>query len=131
MHHEQDMRKMGGLRKYMPVTYWTALIGGLALCGIPPFAGFFSKDTILEAVRESHTPGAGIGYAAVLSGVLITALYTFRMIFMTFHGKERFDLGGGHTAGAMAAGPAGVTATMTTLRTMTGMPVRRASLPGW
>ncbi len=95
MHHEQDMRKMGGLRKYMPITYWTAVIGGLALCGIPPFAGFFSKDTILEAVRESHTPGAGIAYAAVLSGVLITALYTFRMIFMTFHGKERFDPSGG------------------------------------
>jgi len=94
MHHEQDMRKMGGLRKYMPVTYWTAVIGALALCGIPPFAGFFSKDTILEAVRESHTPGAGIAYVAVLSGVLITALYTFRMIFMTFHGKERFDVSG-------------------------------------
>jgi NADH-quinone oxidoreductase subunit L len=100
MHHEQDMRKMGGLRKYMPVTYWTALIGGLALCGIPPFAGFFSKDTILEAVRESHTPGAGIAYASVLGGVLVTALYTFRMIFMTFHGKERFDLAGaGHAQG--------------------------------
>jgi NADH-quinone oxidoreductase subunit L len=95
MHHEQDMRKMGGLRKYMPVTYWTAVIGALALCGIPPFAGFFSKDTIIEAVRESHTPGAAIAYASVLGGVLITALYTFRMIFMTFHGKERFDLGGG------------------------------------
>ena len=71
------------------------MIGALALCGIPPFAGFFSKDTIIEAVRESHTPGAGIAYASVLGGVLITALYTFRMIFMTFHGKERFDLGGG------------------------------------
>jgi NADH-quinone oxidoreductase subunit L len=94
MHHEQDMRKMGGLRKYMPVTYWTAVIGALALCGIPPFAGFFSKDTILEAVHHSHTPGAGIAYAAVLGGVLITALYTFRMIFMTFHGKERFDTAG-------------------------------------
>jgi NADH-quinone oxidoreductase subunit L len=108
MHHEQDMRKMGGLRKYMPVTYWTALIGALALCGIPPFAGFFSKDTILEAVRESHTPGAGIAYAAVLSGVLITALYTFRMIFMTFHGKERFDHSGGEH-GQNHVGQAGAT----------------------
>ena len=91
MHHEQDMRKMGGLRKYMPITYWTALIGALALCGIPPFAGFFSKDMILEAVHESHTPGAGIAYLSVLSGVFITAMYTFRMLFMTFHGKERFE----------------------------------------
>jgi len=95
LHHEQDMRKMGGLRKYMPVTYWTALIGALALCGIPPLAGFFSKDAILEAVRESHTPGAGIAYAAVLVGVFITALYTFRMLFMTFHGRERFGRGEG------------------------------------
>jgi NADH-quinone oxidoreductase subunit L len=94
LHHEQDMRNMGGLRKYMPITYWTALIGALALCGIPPLAGFFSKDAILEAVRESHTPGAGIAYGAVLVGVFITALYTFRMLFMTFHGKERFGTGG-------------------------------------
>jgi NADH-quinone oxidoreductase subunit L len=70
------------------------VIGALALCGIPPFAGFFSKDTILEAVHHSHTPGAGVAYVAVLGGVLITALYTFRMIFMTFHGKERFDTAG-------------------------------------
>ncbi len=107
MHHEQDMRKMGGLRKYMPITYWTALIGALALCGIPPFSGFYSKDTILEAVRESHTPGAGIAYVAVLSGVLVTALYTFRMIFMTFHGKERFDPAGsghGHDDGHQSGG---------------------------
>ena len=90
MHHEQDMRKMGGLRKYMPITYWTALIGSLALCGIPPFAGFFSKDLLIEAVHESHTPGAGIAYLAVLGGVFVTAMYTFRMMFMTFHGKERF-----------------------------------------
>jgi NADH-quinone oxidoreductase subunit L len=98
LHHEQDMRKMGGLKKYMPLTYWTALIGALALCGIPPFAGYFSKDAILEAVRESHTPGAGIAYAAVLSGVFVTALYTFRMMFMTFHGKERFETHGEHGA---------------------------------
>lgn len=81
---------MGGLRKYMPITYWTALIGSLALAGIPPFAGFFSKDAILEAVHLSSTPGHGLAYAAVLSGVFITALYTFRMLFMTFHGAERF-----------------------------------------
>ena len=90
MHHEQDMRKMGGLRKYMPITYWTALIGSLALCGIPPFAGFFSKDLLIEAVHESQTPGAGIAYLAVLGGVFVTGMYTFRMMFMTFHGKERF-----------------------------------------
>jgi len=90
LHHEQDMRRMGGLRKHMPITYWTALIGALALAGIPPFAGFFSKDAIIEAVHLSSTPGHGIAYVAVLSGVFITALYTFRMLFMTFHGKERF-----------------------------------------
>jgi NADH-quinone oxidoreductase subunit L len=99
LHHEQDMRKMGGLRKYMPITYVTAVIGSLALCGIPPFAGFFSKDVILEAVHESHTPGAGIAYIAVLLGVYVTALYSFRLLFMTFHGEERFgagEHGGGH-----------------------------------
>jgi NADH-quinone oxidoreductase subunit L len=90
LHHEQDMRRMGGLRKYMPVTYWTAFIGSLALAGIPPFAGFFSKDAILEAVHLSSTPGQGIAYVAVLAGVFVTALYTFRMLFMTFHGPERF-----------------------------------------
>jgi NADH-quinone oxidoreductase subunit L len=96
LHHEQDMQRMGGLRKYMPITYWTAVIGSLALAGIPPFAGFFSKDAILEAVHLSSTPGHGIAYAAVLSGVFITSLYTFRMLFMTFHGPERFH---GHGAG--------------------------------
>ena len=90
MHHEQDMRRMGGLRKYMPITYLTAVIGSLALAGIPPFAGFFSKDAILEAVHLSSTPGHGIAYVAVLSGVFVTSLYTFRMLFMTFHGPERF-----------------------------------------
>jgi NADH-quinone oxidoreductase subunit L len=100
LHHEQDMRRMGGLRKYMPITYWTAVIGSLALAGIPPFAGFFSKDAILEAVHLSRTPGHGIAYVAVLSGVFITALYTFRLLFMTFHGKERFatHAGDGHAA---------------------------------
>ena len=90
MHHEQDMRRMGGLRKYMPITWLTSVIGSLALCGIPPFAGFFSKDAILEAVHLSSTPGHGIAYLSVLSGVFITSLYTFRMLFLTFHGKERF-----------------------------------------
>jgi NADH-quinone oxidoreductase subunit L len=99
LHHEQDMRRMGGLRKYMPITYWTAVIGSLALAGIPPFAGFFSKDAILEAVHLSSTPGHGIAYIAVLSGVFITSLYTFRMLFMTFHGPERFAGHPGHGAG--------------------------------
>ena len=91
MHHEQDMRKMGGLRRYMPITYVTALIGSLALAGIPPFAGFFSKDAIIEAVRASHLPGSGFASFAVLAGVFVTAFYSFRMLFMTFHGKPRMD----------------------------------------
>ncbi len=91
MHHEQDITKMGGLKKYMPITYWTFLIGALALIGFPGFAGFFSKDSIIEAVHISTVPGAGFAYAAVLIGVFITALYTFRMFFLVFHGKERMD----------------------------------------
>lgn len=91
MHHEQDMRNMGGLRRYMPITYITALIGSLALAGIPPFSGFFSKDAIIEAVRASNLPGAGFAYFAVLAGVFVTAFYSFRMLFMTFHGKPRMD----------------------------------------
>jgi NADH-quinone oxidoreductase subunit L len=99
MHHEQDMRKMGGLRKYLPVTYLTVLIGALANAGFPPFAGFFSKDTIIEAVHASHTPGAGIAYVAVLLGVFVGAVYSFRLVFFAFHGKERFDTSGhGHAA---------------------------------
>ena len=90
LHHEQDMRRMGGLYKYMPVTYVTALIGALALCGIPPFAGFFSKDSLIEAVHLSTTPGAQIAYIGLVTGVFVTALYTFRMMFMAFHGEERF-----------------------------------------
>ncbi len=90
MHHEQDMRRMGGLRKYMPITYWTMLVGSLALSGIPPFAGFFSKDVIIEAVHASTIPGHAYAYACVLIGVFVTALYTFRLTFMTFHGRERF-----------------------------------------
>jgi len=91
MHHEQDMRKMGGLRKYMPVTYWTCLIGALALIGFPGFAGFFSKDALIEAVELSTLPAARYGYWCVLIGVFVTAFYTFRLVFMTFHGKERMD----------------------------------------
>ncbi len=91
MHHEQDMRKMGGLRKYMPITYWTAMVGALALIGFPGFSGFFSKDALIEAVHVSSIPGAGYAYWCVLLGVFITAFYTFRLMFMTFHGKERMD----------------------------------------
>jgi NADH-quinone oxidoreductase subunit L len=91
MHHEQDMRKMGGLRHRMPVTYWTALIGALALIGTPFFSGFYSKDALIDAVHASQRYGAGYAYWCVLLGVFVTALYTFRMIFMTFHGPERFE----------------------------------------
>jgi NADH-quinone oxidoreductase subunit L len=91
MHHEQDMRKMGGLRKYMPVTYWTCLIGALALIGFPGFSGFFSKDALIEAVHASHLPAATYAYWCVLIGVFVTAFYTFRLVFMTFHGRERMD----------------------------------------
>ncbi|MHB1098949.1 MAG: NADH-quinone oxidoreductase subunit L [Burkholderiales bacterium] len=91
MHHEQDMRKMGGLRKYMPITYWCVVIGSLALSGIPPFAGFFSKDMIIDAARDCQIPGAGFAYFAVVAGVFVTAFYTFRLLFMTFHGKPRMD----------------------------------------
>ena len=91
MHHEQDMRNMGGLRKHLPITYWTALIGSLALAGIPPFAGFYSKDLIIEAVQASHAAGSTYALIAVLAGVFITAFYSFRMLFMTFHGEERMD----------------------------------------
>jgi NADH-quinone oxidoreductase subunit L len=90
MHHEQDMRKMGGLAKYMPITAVTSWIGALALIGTPFFAGFYSKDTIIEAVGESHRWGAQYAYWCVMAGVFVTALYTFRMLFMTFHGPERF-----------------------------------------
>jgi NADH-quinone oxidoreductase subunit L len=90
MHHEQDMRKMGGLRKYMPITYLTVFIGAIANAGLPPFAGFFSKDSIIEAVQLSHIPGAGFAYFAALAGVFIGGLYSFRLVFFAFHGKERF-----------------------------------------
>ena len=91
MHHDQDIRNMGGLRKYMPYTWITALIGSLALIGTPFFSGFFSKDTIIEAVHHATIPGAGIAYWAVLLSVFVTALYSFRMYFLVFHGKPRMD----------------------------------------
>jgi NADH-quinone oxidoreductase subunit L len=91
LHHEQDMRRMGGLRKFMPITYLTVLIGALANAGLPPFAGFFSKDAILEAVQASHTSGAGFAYAALLLGVFFGGLYSFRLVFYAFHGEPRMD----------------------------------------
>ena len=90
MHHEQDMRKMGGLRKYMPITYLTVLIGAIANAGIPPFAGFFSKDSIIEALQVSATPGAHVAYWLALAGVFVGGLYSFRLVFFAFHGEERF-----------------------------------------
>jgi len=91
MHHNQDIRWMGGLRKSMPITWITALLGSLALIGTPLFAGFYSKDSIIEAVHFSTLPGAGFAHFAVLAGVFVTAFYSFRMYFLVFHGKERFD----------------------------------------
>jgi NADH-quinone oxidoreductase subunit L len=90
LHHQQDMRHMGGLKKYMPITYWTMLIGALASAGIPGLAGFFSKDMIIEAAHLSQLPGAGFAYFCVLTCVFVTAFYTFRLLIMTFHGPERF-----------------------------------------
>lgn len=91
LHHEQDLRKMGGLRRYMPVTFATTWIGALALAGIPPFAGFFSKDAIIDAVARSSLPGATYALAAILAGVFVTAFYIFRMLFMVFYGEPRMD----------------------------------------
>jgi NADH-quinone oxidoreductase subunit L len=90
MHHDQDIRNMGGLRKYMPITWITSLLGSLALIGTPLFSGFYSKDSIIEAVHASHLPGAGFAYFAVIAGVFVTAFYSFRMYFLVFHGKENF-----------------------------------------
>src|SRR5450755_2235945 len=90
MHHDQDIRNMGGLRKYMPITWITSLVGSLALIGTPFFAGFYSKDSIIEAVHESHLAGAGFASFAVAAGVFVTAFYSFRMSFLVFHGEERF-----------------------------------------
>jgi len=91
MHHNQDIRWMGGVRKYMPITWITSLLGSLALIGTPFFSGFYSKDSIIEAVAASHLPAASWAHLAVLAGVFITAFYSFRMYFLVFHGKERFD----------------------------------------
>jgi len=91
MHHEQDMRKMGGLKSKMPITYITFVIGSLALCAIPPFAGFFSKDTIIEAAELTDIPGGTYAYYCVTIGAMITAIYSFRALFMTFHGKPRMS----------------------------------------
>jgi NADH-quinone oxidoreductase subunit L len=91
MHHDQDIRNMGGVRKYMPVTYWTSLVGSLALIGFPGFSGFFSKDAIIEAVHHSHLVGSGYAYVLVVAGVFVTALYSFRMFFLVFHGEGPRD----------------------------------------
>ena len=104
MHHEQDMRKMGGLWRDMPITWATMLIGTLALIGFPGLSGFFSKDAIIEAVHHSQLPGAGIAYLAVLCGVFVTSLYSFRLLFLVFHGQERLDH---HSQGASARVAAG------------------------
>ena len=91
LHHEQDIRKMGGLKKYMPITYWTSLVGSLALIGFPGTAGFFSKDALIEAVGHASRAGSGYAYFCVLVGVFVTALYSFRMFFLVFHGEERIE----------------------------------------
>lgn len=91
MHHEQNMQKMGGLKKYMPITYWTMFIAALASAGVPGFSGFFSKDAIIEAVGFANIPGVEFAYFCVLATVFVTALYTFRLVFVTFHGKPRMD----------------------------------------
>jgi NADH-quinone oxidoreductase subunit L len=90
-HHNQDIRYMGGIRKYMPITWITSLVGSLALIGTPFFSGFYSKDSIIEAVALSHLPGSSFAYFAVVAGVFVTAFYSFRMYFLVFHGKERYD----------------------------------------
>jgi NADH-quinone oxidoreductase subunit L len=96
MHHDQDMRNMGGLRKYMPITWITSLLGSLALIGTPFFSGFYSKDSIIEAVHATNIPGAGFANFAVLAGVFVTAFYSFRMYFLVFHGEERFGKAHAH-----------------------------------
>jgi len=106
MHHEQDIRKMGGLKKYMPITYWVSLIGSLALIGFPGSAGYFSKDAILIATKNADVWGAGYAYMAVFLGVFVTAFYSFRMFFLVFHGRERMDE---HTRAHLHETPAVVT----------------------
>ncbi len=104
MHHNQDIRWMGGVRKYMPITWITTLIGSLALIGTPFFSGFYSKDSIIEAVHESHLWGAGFAYFSVMVSVFVTAFYSFRMYFLVFHGKERYDQNPEMHHGAAAPG---------------------------
>ncbi|MCG3143766.1 MAG: NADH-quinone oxidoreductase subunit L [Gammaproteobacteria bacterium] len=113
LHHEQDIRRMGGLRRYMPITWITSLVGSLALIGFPGMSGFYSKDAIIEAVHNSTLPAAHWAYLAVLSGVFVTALYSFRMFFLVFHGKSRLEShvthdhqarGAGHAGGALGHG---------------------------
>ncbi|HET9699948.1 MAG TPA: NADH-quinone oxidoreductase subunit L, partial [Burkholderiales bacterium] len=104
MHHEQDMRRMGGLRRYTPITFWTMMVGALASAGIPPLAGFYSKDAIIEAVHLSTITGAGFAYFAVTACVFVTSLYTFRLMFMTFYGEERFRHAPAHGHGDEAHG---------------------------
>jgi NADH-quinone oxidoreductase subunit L len=99
MHHDQDIRNMGGLRKYMPITWITSLIGSLALIGTPFFSGFYSKDSIIEAVQATHLWGSGFAQFAVLAGVFVTAFYSFRMYFLVFHGEERFGKAQHHSHG--------------------------------
>ncbi len=99
MHHDQDIRNMGGLRKYMPITWITSLLGSLALIGTPLFSGFYSKDSIIEAVHATHIWGAGFANFAVLAGVFVTAFYSFRMYFLVFHGEERFGKPQHHSHG--------------------------------
>jgi NADH-quinone oxidoreductase subunit L len=98
MHHDQDIRRMGGLWKYMPITWFTSLLGSLALIGTPFFSGFYSKDSIIEAVQASHIAGSGFAQFAVLTGVFVTAFYSFRMYFLVFHGQERFGHEAAHDA---------------------------------
>jgi len=106
MHHEQDIRKMGGLKKYLPITYWVSLVGSLALIGFPGTSGYFSKDAIMIATKNADVWGAGYAYLMVLLGVFVTAFYSFRMFFLVFHGEERMDE---HTRSHLHETPAVVT----------------------
>lgn len=105
LHHQQDMRKMGGLSKYLPVTHVTFLIGALALAALPPFSGFYSKDAVIEVVKQANIPGAGYAYWCLLIGAFVTALYIFRAFFMTFHGQERMEHDDHHHAAGIIQEP--------------------------
>ena len=125
MHHNQDIRWMGGVRKYMPITWITSLLGSLALIGTPFFSGFYSKDSIIEAVAESHLPGAGFAHFAVLAGVFVTAFYSFRMYFLVFHGEERYD------QTLMRITTTITHMTTTTVMTIMVTTTAHTNLPGW